>query len=107
MNRWPGIVACIVGAFGLPFALLGTYVYLRKSHFANLIAVSDVLDRTFYFLAIGVGFVFWLGILLFSRTRVARGVVGFFALPYLMLMAVLLFDFMHYLIWQVIRGVRG
>jgi hypothetical protein len=75
------------------------------SYSAKVVAVSDVLDRTFYFLAIGVGFVFWLCILAFSRTRVARGIVGFFALPYLAMMAGLLFTFMHYLIWQVIRGV--
>jgi hypothetical protein len=105
MNRWPGLVACIVGAFVAPFALLGTHTYLSYS--AKLVAVSDVLDSTFYFLAIGVGFVFWLGILAFSQTRVTRGIVGFFALPYLMLMAGLLFTFMHFLIWQVIRGVPG
>jgi hypothetical protein len=105
MNQWPGLVACIVGAFGVPFALLGAYVYLSYS--AKLIAVSSVLDTTFYFLAIGVGFAFWLGILAFGRTRVARGIVGFFALPYLVMMAGALFTFMHYLVWQVIRGVRG
>jgi hypothetical protein len=105
MNRWPGLVACIIGAFGVPFALVGAYVYLFYS--AKLAAASNVLFLTFYFLAIGVGFAFWLGILAFSRTRVVRGIVGFFALPYLMMMAGLLYTFMHYLIWQVIRGVRG
>jgi hypothetical protein len=69
--------------------------------------VSDTLDRTVSFLALGVGLACWLALLAFSRTTAARAVVGFFALPYLLLMAGLLFTFLRYLIWQVIRGVSG